>query len=170
MSRCDPQKVVYIPFSSPGKSIAQTNCKELNHIATTDDDDQQSSLLPPYNPFQERDMPGGLELRMEAYRKAWDKCLERTRVGYTSCELFLRSQVSSLQAIIHSIQTPVVDAIVKEIRTTYSNVLPGLPYPELSVISLTSEDVQRVGSTLVTDLSIQLRLWAHLWLMGSFAD
>jgi hypothetical protein len=46
----------------------------------TDDDDEQSVLLAPYNPEQERDMPGGFELRMKAYRKAWNQCLERTQV------------------------------------------------------------------------------------------
>jgi hypothetical protein len=48
----------------------------------TDDDDEQSDFLAPYNPFQDRDMPGGPELRMKAYRKAWNQCLERTQVSH----------------------------------------------------------------------------------------
>lgn len=40
--------------------------------------------------------------------------------------------------VIRTIHRPVATAVVDQIRTAYSNVLPGLPYLELPVVSITS--------------------------------
>ncbi|KAH9847296.1 hypothetical protein C2E23DRAFT_849159 [Lenzites betulinus] len=58
------------------------------------------------------------ELRMQAYRTAWSKCLNR------------------VQSILRALQGPSVDKVTAKVINAYNDVLPGLPYPELPVIAL----------------------------------
>ena len=44
-----------------------------------------------------------------------------------------------LQAIVDSLYEPVIESVVDEIAHADDNVLPGLPYPEIPVVCLTSE-------------------------------
>ncbi|EIW58150.1 uncharacterized protein TRAVEDRAFT_71854 [Trametes versicolor FP-101664 SS1] len=55
---------------------------------------------------------------MQTYRAAWDKCLNR------------------LQDILRALQVPAVQEIVTQVTNAHTDVLPGLPYPELPVIAL----------------------------------
>ncbi|KAH9484392.1 Origin recognition complex subunit 3 [Psilocybe cubensis] len=73
--------------------------------------------LPPSS-FTDRDLENGCELRFQAYKVAWKKCLDR------------------VQEIIHELQSASAHSVVKEVKTSYNNPLPGLPYAELPVISL----------------------------------
>lgn len=44
-----------------------------------------------------------------------------------------------LKLLIRALHTPVVEQVVEKVHGSYSNDLPGLPYPELPVICITSE-------------------------------
>ncbi|KAH9910496.1 uncharacterized protein BXZ73DRAFT_58354 [Epithele typhae] len=55
---------------------------------------------------------------MKAYKVAWTKCLEHVR------------------SILQALSASVVDEVAHEVIHAYSDVLPGLPYPELPVIAL----------------------------------
>ncbi|CCM05618.1 uncharacterized protein FIBRA_07847 [Fibroporia radiculosa] len=68
-----------------------------------------------------RDLPGGHELRMQAYRIAWNRCFTR------------------MQSIIHALYASIISQIVSQISDAYSSVLPGLPYFELPVIAISAE-------------------------------
>lgn len=46
-----------------------------------------------------------------------------------------------LQAIVDSLYRPVIESVVDEIVHADDNVLPGLPYPEIPVVCLTSETI-----------------------------
>jgi origin recognition complex subunit 3 len=43
------------------------------------------------------------------------------------------------QEVIEELHDPSVKSVVKEIKSSYLNILPGLPYPELAVVSIISE-------------------------------
>ncbi|KAF8843540.1 hypothetical protein BDN67DRAFT_945590 [Paxillus ammoniavirescens] len=73
-----------------------------------------------YTLFPDRDLPNGYELRLTAYRTAWSKCLER------------------IQELIHTLHAPVVDRVTELVKDAYTDILPGLPYTELPVISVTA--------------------------------
>ena len=49
--------------------------------------------------------------------------------------------LSVLQAIVDSLYKPVIESVVDEIVHADDNVLPGLPYPEIPVVCLTSESI-----------------------------
>ena len=58
----------------------------------------------------------------------------------TSCSfLDLYAMRTSQQEVIEELHNPSVKSVVKEIKSSYLNILPGLPYPELPVVSLISE-------------------------------
>ncbi|KAI0336000.1 hypothetical protein GY45DRAFT_1316025 [Cubamyces sp. BRFM 1775] len=73
------------------------------------------------------------ELRMRAYRAAWDRCLSR------------------VQSILRRLQAPIVQEVTAKVARAYVDVLPGLPYPELPVIAL-----HGANSSLVGDIASQL--------------
>ncbi|KAJ3538531.1 hypothetical protein NM688_g6505 [Phlebia brevispora] len=85
--------------------------------AREDDDDASSDFA-----TSSQDLPNGYELRLEAYRIAWQKCLTR------------------VQDIVHALHAPIVATITEDIRSAYSqtSILPGLPYPELPVIAVSA--------------------------------
>jgi len=53
-----------------------SNCDRLADDDTSDDDLEPNSC----SPYDERDLVDGYVLRMNAYRAAWDKCLDRIQV------------------------------------------------------------------------------------------
>ncbi|KAI0364702.1 hypothetical protein BV20DRAFT_1039250 [Pilatotrama ljubarskyi] len=55
---------------------------------------------------------------MQAYRSAWDRCLNR------------------IQHILRALQAPVVKEVITAVVNAHSDVLPGLPYPEVPAIAL----------------------------------
>ncbi|KAF9045577.1 origin recognition complex subunit 3 N-terminus-domain-containing protein [Panaeolus papilionaceus] len=81
------------------------------------------------------DLEEGRELRFLAYTEAWRKCLER------------------MQETIVNLRRQTVDAVVGEVQSSYSHVLPGLPYSELPVISLTNS---AFGSMFLEDVAQKL--------------
>ncbi|KAK7448828.1 Origin recognition complex subunit 3 [Stygiomarasmius scandens] len=66
------------------------------------------------------DLPDGDEIRWEAYRAAWMKCLER------------------VQTIVHALYEPVVNQVVEKINNAYADTLLGLPQPELPLIAVSN--------------------------------
>ncbi|KAG2076245.1 hypothetical protein BDR04DRAFT_1125767 [Suillus decipiens] len=111
------QTAVYIPFSG-----------------SDDLDDVNTDAAPP-SLFPERDFHQGCQLRFQACRAAWGKCLKR------------------MQELIHSLHAPVVESVVEQVKKSYTDELPGLPYPELPVISVTSSSL---SSSLFDEISFQL--------------
>ncbi|KAF9238125.1 hypothetical protein BU15DRAFT_62764 [Melanogaster broomeanus] len=98
------------------------------------DDTNQTTFYIPHREA-DRDPPNGYELRLAAYRTAWFKCLER------------------IQQLIRALHAPVVGRVVDLVNGAYTNTLPGLPYTELPVISVTGKGEQRRIITYLLKLS-----------------
>ncbi|KAG1732132.1 origin recognition complex subunit 3 N-terminus-domain-containing protein [Suillus lakei] len=126
------QTTVYIPFNDSGSTNILSVRKNVAEIDGSDDVD--SDAAPP-SLFPERDLPQGCELRFQACRAAWGKCLKR------------------MQELIHSLHVPVVESIVEQVKKSYTDELPGLPYPELPVVSVTSSST---SSSLFEEISFRL--------------
>ncbi|KAI6130863.1 origin recognition complex subunit 3 N-terminus-domain-containing protein [Pisolithus thermaeus] len=88
-----------------------------------------------YTLFPDRDLPNGYELRLEAYRAAWLKCLTR------------------IQDLTRALHAPVVDRVSELVNKSYIDILPGLPYPELPVISVSTNGV---SSSFLDEITSQL--------------
>ncbi|KAI0768174.1 origin recognition complex subunit 3 N-terminus-domain-containing protein [Trametes elegans] len=73
------------------------------------------------------------ELRMQAYRAAWDKCFAR------------------VQSILRALHAPVVHEVTERVSQAYSDALPGLPYAELPVVAL-----HGANSSLIADIAHRL--------------
>ncbi|KAF8558613.1 hypothetical protein OG21DRAFT_1481305 [Imleria badia] len=95
-----------------------------------DTDDVESYTL-----FPDRDLPNGYQLRLAAYKTAWSKCLQR------------------VQELIHALHAPIVDRVAELVNTAYTDTLPGLPYAELPVISVT---VFGSSSSIFDEISARL--------------
>ncbi|KAF8893016.1 origin recognition complex subunit 3 N-terminus-domain-containing protein [Infundibulicybe gibba] len=74
-------------------------------------------------------------LCFKAYEEAWSICLNR------------------MQEIINELYTPVVDAVVERVHTSHSTTLPGLPFPEIPVITINDP---AYSSMLLTSISAKL--------------
>ncbi|KAL0946224.1 hypothetical protein HGRIS_012483 [Hohenbuehelia grisea] len=92
------QKVICIPFSD---------------LDTEDGNENVSQL---YSLFEDRDLADGARLRLDAYRRAWSKSLQR------------------IQDIMKALRTTLVSSVVERVANAYSETLPGLPYPEVPVL------------------------------------
>ncbi|TFY76641.1 hypothetical protein EWM64_g7371 [Hericium alpestre] len=114
------QTAVYIPYEGPDAA---------------DGENAQKNGIDDYAPFGERDIPGGCEMRMEAYRATWKECLDR------------------VQSIVKRLHAPVADEIVHQIEDAYENVLSGLPYAELPVFAVSAPSY---GSAFVNELATQM--------------
>ncbi|KAF8803363.1 hypothetical protein BYT27DRAFT_7226028 [Phlegmacium glaucopus] len=103
----------------------------------TDDDSETgpTSQLPSNPLYKARDLENGQELRLAAYRVAWTKCLNK------------------IKEVIEELHNPSVKSVVKEIKSSYLNILPGLPYPELPVVSIINP---AFGSTYLNHVTTQL--------------
>lgn len=64
------QSAFYIPYA--GKAQLTT--------ATLDEDENDANISLPSSSYHERDLRGGEQLRFEAYRETWRKCLGRVQV------------------------------------------------------------------------------------------
>ncbi|KAL0570648.1 Origin recognition complex subunit 3 [Marasmius crinis-equi] len=101
------------------------------------DDLTQSAIFIPYSDLEEEeedgleeskpffesylhDLPDGEELRWDSYRAAWTKCLDR------------------VQEIVKSIYEPVMLEVVESVQKAHESEFPGLPYPEIPAITITS--------------------------------
>ncbi|PPQ91406.1 hypothetical protein CVT25_014294 [Psilocybe cyanescens] len=92
-------------------------------------DDSNTTL--PVSAYEERDLEDGREMRFSAYKVAWKKCLDR------------------VQDIIRELQKSSVNSVVNELKTSYTNSLPGLPYSELPVVSIINPSL---GSSFLTSI------------------
>ncbi|KAJ7451069.1 origin recognition complex subunit 3 N-terminus-domain-containing protein [Mycena latifolia] len=112
------QTVIYIPY---------------------DGDDSDSDAAPepnlPSAPF-ERDLENGPQLRFDAYRAAWARCLARVK------------------DIVAELYRPVVGDVMARLGSIHSDVLPGLPFPEVPVVTIT--DLSS-GSLFLDHLSTRLQ-------------
>ncbi|KAG2347282.1 hypothetical protein BDR05DRAFT_981335 [Suillus weaverae] len=115
-----------------------TDLEDVNqttvYIPFNDSDDADIDATPP-SLFPERDFHQGCQLRFQACIAAWGKCLKR------------------MQELIHSLHMPVVESVVEQVKKSYTDELPGLPYPELPVISVTSSST---SSSLFDEISFRL--------------
>ncbi|KAG2040662.1 origin recognition complex subunit 3 N-terminus-domain-containing protein [Suillus americanus] len=115
-----------------------TDLEDVNQITVyipfNDSDDASADVAPP-SLFPERDFHQGCQLRFQACRAAWGKCLKR------------------MQELIHSLHAPVVENVVEQVKKSYTDELPGLPYPELPVVSVTSSSTT---SSLFDEISFRL--------------
>ncbi|KAJ3505538.1 hypothetical protein NLJ89_g7363 [Agrocybe chaxingu] len=97
--------------------------------------EESKRIIPPTFSSQNYDLENGRELRFEAYRVAWRRCLDR------------------MQEIIRDLQRPTVKAVVQEALSSYTNILPGLPHPELPVISLLNPGL---GTSFMDNITTEL--------------
>ncbi|KAF9467688.1 origin recognition complex subunit 3 N-terminus-domain-containing protein [Collybia nuda] len=81
------------------------------------------------------DLPDGDGMRLDAYMKAWRKTLDR------------------MQSLIRALHAPVVEQVIKKVHNSYTNVLPGLPYPELPVVCITNPTS---SSSFINDVAVRL--------------
>jgi hypothetical protein len=68
------------------------------------------------------------------------------------------------QEVIQELHDPSVKSVVKEIKSSYLNILPGLPYPELPVVSIISKFSSLTSNYLDTIVCSSFRscLWFHV--------
>ncbi|KAJ7499463.1 hypothetical protein FB451DRAFT_1205523 [Mycena latifolia] len=103
-----------------------------------DGDDSDSDAAPepslPSAPF-ENDLENGPQLRFDAYRAAWARCLARVK------------------DIVAELYRPVVADVMTRLGSIHSDVLPGLPFPELPIVTIT--DLSS-GSLFLDHLSTRL--------------
>jgi len=97
-----------------------------------------------YSLFPDRDLPNGYELRLTAYKAAWLKCLARVQVCSTHSPVLVLTMPQELSRALHA---PVVDKVSELVTNSYVDVLPALPYTELPVISISSEDILPLTDT-----------------------
>ncbi|KZT04882.1 uncharacterized protein LAESUDRAFT_813778 [Laetiporus sulphureus 93-53] len=96
--------------------------KNCVYIVSENESDEEDEPFPtPYSPHSWRDLPNGHDLRMEAYQKAWTRCLTR------------------VQSVVRALHEPVAAEVVKRVYNAYSDILPGLPFVELPVIAISAE-------------------------------
>ncbi|KAF5384129.1 hypothetical protein D9615_003352 [Tricholomella constricta] len=105
-------------------------------FAGNDDGDEEVFNTPlPRSIYHERDLPDGEEVRFDAYTEAWRKCLDR------------------IKSIIQALHAPVAADVVQQVYASYDNVLPGLPYPELPVVTVTNPTS---GSTFLNQITAHI--------------
>ncbi|KAG6820628.1 hypothetical protein H0H93_014231 [Arthromyces matolae] len=77
---------------------------------------------PSFRPFQYKcDLLDGEKLRIEAYRAAWRKSLDH------------------IKSILHALHAPIASKVLYSVHTSYSRILPGLPYLEVPTICITDQ-------------------------------
>ncbi|KAF8062222.1 origin recognition complex subunit 3 N-terminus-domain-containing protein [Lyophyllum atratum] len=104
--------------------MANPNLEDSNQtvfcIPFADEGEEDFDVPLPQPAYNDRDLPEGEKIRIEAYTEAWGKCLNRVK------------------SLIHALHAPIAADIVHQVHASYDNVLPGVPYPELPVISITN--------------------------------
>ncbi|THU95492.1 hypothetical protein K435DRAFT_966374 [Dendrothele bispora CBS 962.96] len=102
-----------INLDDPNQSVFFIPCAESDDEEQQIQEEEVSELL--YG-----DLPNGDEIRWEAYRAAWTKCLDR------------------VQALSHALYAPVVAQVVNQINNAYDETLLGLPREELPFIAVSN--------------------------------
>ncbi|KAK7049822.1 Origin recognition complex subunit 3 [Paramarasmius palmivorus] len=121
----DPnQSVCFIPYNDSGGYGPNEDFNGVKQVLedTINEDEEKESK-------KELDIDGladGEEIRWKAYRGAWTRCLNR------------------MQELLDVIYKPVVAEVVEHISTANQEELPGLPYSEVPVITLTSPSMSPV--------------------------
>lgn len=91
-------------------------------------------------------------LSIHAYRLAWTKCLDRLQVGGPF--LNLKNFTDPYQEVIRALHVPVANAVIEEIYTSHSDLLPGLPRLELRTITISGLSTR----AMVYRLSIRFKI------------
>uniref|UniRef100_A0A0W0F0W4 Uncharacterized protein n=1 Tax=Moniliophthora roreri TaxID=221103 RepID=A0A0W0F0W4_MONRR len=102
-------------FDDPNQSVFF-----IPHNESDTDDTGSEHNSEEKKPGKIEDLLGGKEIRWDVYRAAWTKCLSR------------------IQDLLNAIYEPFVMQVVECAATAYQDDLPGLPYPEIPIITLTS--------------------------------
>ncbi|KAJ6576468.1 origin recognition complex subunit 3 N-terminus-domain-containing protein [Mycena vulgaris] len=102
-----------------------------------EDENADADTAPPGFPYFDADLEDGPQLRFAAYTAAWERCLSRVKV------------------IIAELYAPVIADVLTRLRTAHDDVFPGLPFPELPLITIT--DISG-GSLFLDQLSSRLEL------------
>ncbi|KZV62487.1 hypothetical protein PENSPDRAFT_642136 [Peniophora sp. CONT] len=117
--------------------MSHLNLDDLNQtviwIPYEDDDDEPAEHDAEEKPFEARDIPDGPSARFQAYRAAWDECLER------------------IQAVIRDIHAPLARKLVHDVQKAYDTTLLGLPYPEIPTFAVCAS-----GEAFITDIVSRL--------------
>ncbi|KAI0643837.1 hypothetical protein C8Q79DRAFT_1012390 [Trametes meyenii] len=127
--------------TTPAKTSLAT--AEADVAKELDDPSESCIYIPPIRPRRRlREDPNSgngpnvldeYDLRIQAYKAAWNKCLTR------------------VQSILRAIQAPIVSEVATTVTGAYKDVLPGLPYHELPVVAL-----HGASSSLVADIADRL--------------
>ncbi|KAF7359177.1 Origin recognition complex subunit 3-like [Mycena sanguinolenta] len=89
------------------------------YIPFDEDSDPDATVEPSFPSSNTAiDLDDGPRLRFEAYTAAWTQCLRR------------------IKSIIAELYSPVVSAISDRMNNIHTDVLPGLPFPELPAITI----------------------------------
>lgn len=131
------QSVFFIPYAGEGtRHITAPNCHLLSYVDV--DGDDSSETIPDIDGHtHEPDIDDGKLLRWEAYCAAWAKCLDQVNVCVSN-QWLLWWFTDPHQSIIVDLHAPVITSVAQTVRMAYTDVLPGLPFAELPVITLTS--------------------------------
>ena len=70
------------------------------------------------------------------------------KISYSLLDLYATRTSRNQQEVIKELHDPSVKLVVKEIKSSYLNILPGLPYPELPVVSIGSLCLDHVTTQL----------------------
>ena len=70
------------------------------------------------------------------------------KISYSLLDLYAMRTSRNQQEVIKELHDPSVKLVVKEIKSSYLNILPGLPYPELPVVSIGSLCLDHVTTQL----------------------
>ena len=112
-----------------------------------------------YSLFAERDLPNGYDLRLAAYKMAWSRCLQRVQVCYKQ---HICTYAKREQELIHALHTPIVDKVAELVNKAYTDTLPGLPYPEVPVISVTSKHSREMLDVITKQGTSPWDFFVHL--------
>ncbi|KAF8825092.1 hypothetical protein HHX47_DHR7000523 [Lentinula edodes] len=144
------EKSITCPFQSL-KPAAMVNLDDVNETAYyIPYEEQNAEPSEPSLPLRLAfDLPNGPELRWNAYKSAWDKCLNR------------------IQTLFHELYEPVVAEVVEKIESAYNDdnqsdftslALPHFEIPTIAVANSSSADPYFLSSVIS-----QLRSIAHLY-------
>ncbi|KAJ7031086.1 hypothetical protein C8F04DRAFT_960819 [Mycena alexandri] len=95
------------------QQVGSTTAIYIPCAADEYDEHEESPLASP-----EIDLENGPRLRLDAYKEAWTRCLGR------------------MKFLIAHLYSPIVSDVVHRVDNIHADVLPGLPFPEVPVITI----------------------------------
>ncbi|KAJ3507772.1 hypothetical protein NMY22_g16828 [Coprinellus aureogranulatus] len=119
------------PVDTLRRYTLPTTSQTTFSIPFSGDDDDNATVLPKKNSIPD-DLQSE-EIRLRVYKKAWDKCLQR------------------IQATVQQLLEPHVEKVVEQVLEDKS--IPGLPYPELPVVSISNPIF---GASFLNDVCARL--------------